>query len=131
MRVLFLLGAGLLLTGCGGDNGPATTAAPGADLYAQNCAMCHLPEGAGMAGMQPALRGDAIVAGDPSLLIRVVLLGPARVLPPNPDYRNVMPAFDRLSDEDLATLLGYVRNQFGGADAVTADEVKAVRAKAD
>jgi mono/diheme cytochrome c family protein len=41
-----------------------------------------------------------------------------------------MPAFDSLSDEDIASILTYVRKTFGkGASAVTPAQVKAQRPK--
>ena len=41
-----------------------------------------------------------------------------------------MPAQDKLSDADLAAVLGYVRQQFGnGASLVEAAEVAALRAQ--
>src|SRR5215471_1561106 len=61
----------------------------GAKLYQQICAACHMPDGTGVSGMQPPLAGSAVVAGDPSVLVRTVLRGPAAVLPANrPKYAN-------------------------------------------
>jgi mono/diheme cytochrome c family protein len=95
----------------------------------ENCASCHQVDGSGVPNMQPALKGDAVVAGDPGQLIQVVLQGPAAVLPANrPHYANAMPPFARLSDEDLAALLTYLRQHEGnGASAVKAKDVAAAR----
>jgi glucose/arabinose dehydrogenase/mono/diheme cytochrome c family protein len=103
--------------------------AAGAKVYMENCASCHQVDGSGVPNMQPALKGDAVVAGDPGQLIQVVLQGPAAVLPANrPHYANAMPPFARLSDEDLAALLTYLRQHEGnGASAVKAKDVAAAR----
>jgi mono/diheme cytochrome c family protein len=119
---------------------PAATASPksaaadtsaGAKLYQQACATCHMPDGSGVSGMQPALVGSKIVMGPSSTMIKVMLLGPDKVLPPRKDLSgNQMPAFDSLSDEDLASIATYVRKTFGkGASAVTPAQVKAQRPK--
>ncbi len=102
----------------------------GAQLYQQVCAACHMPDGAGVPGMQPPLVGSSVVAGDPATLIRVVLQGPAQVLPPNrPKYAVQMPPFAAaFSDIDIADTLTFVRKAFGkGASPVTVAQVKAAR----
>jgi glucose/arabinose dehydrogenase/cytochrome c5 len=112
---------------------PAAAAAdsPGAKLYALACATCHMPDGSGVPNLQPALVGSKVVAGPPATIIKAVLLGPDKVLPKNrPQLGNQMPAFDSLSDEDIAAVLTYVRQTFGkGASAVTPAQVKAQRPK--
>jgi glucose/arabinose dehydrogenase/cytochrome c5 len=87
----------------------------GAQLYQQTCAACHMPDGQGVPGMQPALAGSAVVAGDTATLVRVVLRGPAQVLPANrPKYGVQMPPFAAaLNDADAAEVLTFVRRQFG------------------
>jgi len=102
----------------------------GAQLYQQICAACHMPDGNGVSGMQPPLVGSAVVAGDPATLIRMVLLGPAAVLPANrPKYANLMPPFAAaMNDADIAEVLTFSRRAFGkGASAVTAAQVAAQR----
>ena len=111
----------------------ATTAANqgsrGAEIYQQVCVACHMPDGKGVPGMQAPLVGSQIVAGDPSTLIRVVLKGPAAVLPADRQkYGVVMPPFETYGDADLAAVITYVRATFGSnASTVTADQVKARR----
>jgi mono/diheme cytochrome c family protein len=103
---------------------------PGAKIYRTLCAICHQPDGSGVATMQPRLADDPIVAGDPVTLIKVLLQGPAAALPPGrPRYQNVMPPMAGLSDRDIANVLTFVRKAFGhDASPVTAAEVAAQRA---
>ena len=112
---------------------PATPAAdsPGAKLYAMACATCHMPDGSGVPGLQPALMGSKVVAGPPATVIKVLLLGPEKALPAHKATSgNQMPQFDSLSDEDIASIVTYVRKTFGkGASAVTPAQVKAQRPK--
>jgi glucose/arabinose dehydrogenase/mono/diheme cytochrome c family protein len=111
---------------------PAAAAdSPGAKLYALACATCHMPDGSGVPGLQPALIGSKVVAGPPATVIKVLLLGPEKALPARKATSgNQMPAFDSLSDEEIASIVTYVRKTFGkGASAVTPAQVKAQRPK--
>jgi mono/diheme cytochrome c family protein len=132
-KSLFFLVAGLCLVAvCV----PSQSAAPapeqlvaGEKVYTNTCASCHMVDGSGVANMQPALDGDAVVVGDPNILIRVVLEGPARVLPADrPVFSNTMPPFYQLSDQDIADVLTYIRHQYGSkASAVQTSQVAALR----
>lgn len=110
---------------------PAATAHPrGQAIYAQICAACHMADGSGVTNLQPALLNNATVKGDPVLLIRVLLHGPAAALPADrPKFGNVMPPFAAMyNDQQVADVLSYVREAFGGsASAISAADVGAVR----
>lgn len=110
---------------------PVGADTPGGKLYAQVCAACHMPNGSGVPGMQPALTGSAVVAGDTNRLINVLLQGPAAVLPADREkFSNVMPPFSVLSDADVASVITYLRKNFAPtAPEVTAAQVAAQRAK--
>ena len=105
---------------------------PGAKIYAQICAACHMPNGSGVPNMQPALAGSSVIAGDSDLLINVILKGPAAVLPADrPKFSNVMPPFATVyKDADIASLINYLRANFApSAPKVTPGQVAAQRAK--
>jgi mono/diheme cytochrome c family protein len=80
-----------------------------------------MADGGGVPNMQPPLVGSAVVSGDPIQLIRVLLRGPANVLPADREpYSNTMPAFAQLPDAEIAAVLSHVRKQFGqGASPIT------------
>lgn len=101
----------------------------GGRIYMEVCAACHMPNGSGVPGMQPALAGSAVVSGDPARFLDVLLRGPAVVLPADRDkYSNVMPPFGAYSDADLASVANFVRRNFASnATTVTEKEVTAVR----
>jgi mono/diheme cytochrome c family protein len=99
----------------------------GSKVYLDSCAVCHMTDGSGVPGMQPALDGDPVVGGDPGQLIRLILQGPAKVLPADrPIFSSTMPAFDQLSDQQIADLLTYLREQYGGKASVIKPEQVAV-----
>lgn len=103
---------------------------PGGRIYAQACAACHMPNGSGVPGMQPALAGSRVIAGDSGRLIRLLLLGPAAVLPAEREkFSNEMPPFAAMSDDDLADVVNYLRRSHApGTTMVSAAQVAAERA---
>jgi glucose/arabinose dehydrogenase/mono/diheme cytochrome c family protein len=110
---------------------PVGADTPGGKLYAQVCAACHMPNGSGVPGMQPGLIESAVVAGDTDRLINVLLKGPAVVLPADREkFSSAMPPFSVYSDEDLASVINYLRANFApSAPRVTPQQVSALRSK--
>jgi mono/diheme cytochrome c family protein len=90
----------------------------GARMYRQWCAACHQPDGQGVPGQYPPLLGSEWVVGEPARLKRIVLHG-----------YGLMPAFgDRLDDMQMASVLTYIRNNWGNvAPAITEESVAATR----
>lgn len=104
--------------------------AEGQALYMQTCLACHQADGSGVPGMQPALRADSSVMTDTDRAIEVVLRGiggeePA--VPASGEYAMVMQASAHLSDEQIANLISYIRQEFNGSTPIGPAEVSAVR----
>ncbi len=92
----------------------------GEGLYANVCQGCHMADGRGAVGAAayPSLAGNGklAAAGYPTLVVVNGLRS--------------MPAFGRrMSDEQVAAVVNYVRTHFGNGygDAVSAADVKAAR----
>ncbi|GGB06246.1 alcohol dehydrogenase [Brucella endophytica] len=103
----------------------------GGAIYKDTCSACHQDSGKGAARLFPSLAGSAIVQSvDPTTLIRVVLAGSRGAATSAAPTAPAMPSFAwRLSDEQVASLLTYVRNSWGNAAApVDAAHVKTLRA---
>jgi mono/diheme cytochrome c family protein len=108
----------------------AVSVASGESLYGQHCASCHGQQGTGVGGAFPPLAGAEWVTGDEDTAIRILLHGlQGRIQVDGRTYSNVMPAFGRrLSDEEVAVLLSYIRSAWGNqAEAVSAEDVAVVR----
>ncbi|MFZ6011099.1 MAG: c-type cytochrome [Bacteroidota bacterium] len=103
----------------------------GKALYEQYCLVCHQADGSGVQNLNPPLIKTKWVQGDKSELIRIILKGLDTEIEVDGDiYNNVMPPVDYLSDQEIADVLTYVRNNFSNkASAITAVEVKTLRAK--
>ena len=102
----------------------------GEALFLGNCATCHGADGAGLGkglGSYPSLfHHSSVGAADPRNLITVVLHGVDRKMT---GVNVFMPSFaDALDDRATATLVNYVREQFGnGSTDVTAEDVGRLR----
>jgi mono/diheme cytochrome c family protein len=103
----------------------------GKALYSANCSACHTSTGEGVAGLAPTLANSPIVqSASTDTLLDVVLNGAQAVATDAAPTAPGMPAFGwQLSDEQIAALLTYVRNDWGNAgSAVAASDVHSIRA---
>lgn len=103
---------------------------PGARLYVDNCATCHRTSGHGYPASFPALALNPVVnSDDPTSLIHIVLAGGSTPGTGQAPTQFAMPSFaDRLSDQEIATVLSFVRSSWGNhAPPVTASEVRKLR----
>ena len=100
-------------------------------LYNTFCGTCHQSNGKGARGRMPPLAGTDWVTGNKQRLITVVLNGLQGPLEINGEsYNSVMPPHRFLKDDEIATILTYIRKSFGNqASAVTEEEVRSARAK--
>ncbi len=152
------LAATLLLAACGGEKAastpstdstpvaeqptPAAPAAPttvasadaakGEELFGR-CLACHQANGAGMPGVFPPLAGSEWVTGPASRPIAILIHGlTGEITVKGAKYNSAMMPYGTgapMSDAEVASVLTYVRSNFGNtASAVTADEVAKVRA---
>ncbi len=101
----------------------------GATIYRTYCGTCHQRNGKGASGRFPPLAGTDWVTGDKKRLINIILNGLEGSIEVNGEnYDNLMPQHRFLSDEDIAQVLTYIRQNFGNeATAVSVEEVKQVR----
>jgi cytochrome c oxidase subunit II len=92
----------------------------GKQVYAQNCAACHQPDGTGNPEMgAPAFHTSAIANGPVAAHIQRVLKG-----------KGAMPAWgNMLNDMDIAAVITFERNSFGNhkGDVVKPSDVAAAR----
>ena len=122
-----------------GDNGRAKTQTASADadalnrgrlVYVDQCAGCHMEKGEGLANVFPPIKENTGVhASDPTSLARIVLEGAHSAKTPQKPEGFAMPGFaDKLSDQDIADVLTYIRANFGNrANPVAASKVADVR----
>lgn len=92
----------------------------GEALYANVCQACHMKNGVGAtgAGTYPALASNPNLAASGYPVMMVVA-----------GHRGMPPVGKMMSDDQVATIVNYVRTHFGNnyADAVTAKDVAGAR----
>lgn len=103
----------------------------GRDLYLISCGACHQPHGRGQDGLAPPLLNSDWVLGSPERITRIVLhglQGPIEI--DGQTWELAMPGLGVFEDEQLASVLTYVRREWGHtASAISPEMVSAVRAK--
>ena len=101
----------------------------GEQVYYSYCGTCHQQNGMGASGRFPPLAETDWVTGDKERLIQVVMHGLEGSIEVNGEsYNGHMPQHSFLSDEQIAQVLTYIRQNFGNnAGPISEDEVSAVR----
>jgi cytochrome c oxidase cbb3-type subunit 2 len=105
-----------------GDN--SDSGLDGAALYAANCQSCHQPNGEGLKGAFPPLKGSKIVLDEnPELMVNIIMNGyNAR------EEYGVMPAVgtnNKLKPEEITAIMNHEKSSWGNnARKVTPEEVK-------
>ncbi len=109
----------------------------GVEVYKRACVACHGENGQGVPGAFPPLAENPYLFKDrayPALVVLFGLEGPIEVN--GQSYNGLMPAFAYLSDEEIAAVVAYIRNNFGneklkpeGFEDLTPEEIKALREK--
>ena len=105
----------------------------GEELYLTRCQSCHLADGSGVPGVFPPVNSsNKIVTRDKGRLIRGILGGLSGELEVDGvTYNGIQPPWGgSLSDEQISSLLTYLRNSFDNrASTVTRADVSCVREK--
>lgn len=103
-------------------------AADGAALYASNCQACHQPNGEGLKGAFPPLKGSPIVTNEsPEQMIAIIMKGyEGRVregYPPMP----AIGALNKLTAVQIQAIINHERSSWGNqAPAASLEEVEKV-----
>lgn len=90
-------------------------------LYAQNCASCHQPQGEGLQGAFPPLKGSPIVLGDDlELFVNIILNG----YDARPEYAsmNAVGTNNKLSPEEITAIINHERTSWGNSGRIVSVE---------
>lgn len=95
-------------------------------LYTQNCASCHQPDGEGLKGAFPPLKGSPVVLGnDLEFYVNIIMQG----YDARPEYAvmNAVGTDNNLSPEEVTAIINHERTSWGNnAETVTTEEVKKI-----
>jgi mono/diheme cytochrome c family protein len=115
--------------------GPVDPKVIGKRVFTQNCVVCHQTTGLGVAGQFPPLAGSEWVQGvdwhGDNHLVEILLKGlqgPVQVK--GATFNNAMPTWSQLTDEQIASVLNYIRSEWGNsAPPISPGYVKEIRAR--
>jgi cytochrome c oxidase cbb3-type subunit II len=98
----------------------------GAELYIANCQSCHQPNGEGLKGAFPPLKGSAVVLdNNPELMVNIIMNGYTGRMQ---EGYGAMPAVgtnNNLSAEEVAAIINHEKTSWGNsAKQVSMDEIK-------
>jgi mono/diheme cytochrome c family protein len=103
------------------DQAAAGGGVDGQALYEANCASCHQATGEGVPGAFPPLAGHvpALYNADRSYLINVLLYGlQGEIQVEGETYNGQMPAWQQLSDDEIAAILNHISTAWGNEAAL-------------
>jgi mono/diheme cytochrome c family protein len=102
----------------------------GKTLYSTICASCHLIDGRGQDGLAPPLLDSDWILGSPQASVRIIMYGLSGAISVSGrSYIGEMPGLGALNDEQIASVLTYLRREWGHAAApVDPEVVKSIRA---
>jgi len=106
--------------------------ADGQAVFDSSCAFCHQAGGVGVPGQFPRLAGRvgaiAATAEGRTFLPKILLNGMSgRVTVDEQPILGIMPAFESLSDDDMASVLTYLSGLDHAQVTFTAEEIKKSR----
>lgn len=101
----------------------------GKTLFTAVCATCHQVDGRGLDGLAPPLLDSEWVLGSTERLVRIVLQGVrGQITVLGKVHMGDMPAFGAFDDEQVSSVLTYLRREWGhAATAVDPAHVKKIR----
>ncbi|GJM33283.1 MAG: hypothetical protein DHS20C18_22840 [Saprospiraceae bacterium] len=106
----------------------------GLDLYRTYCSACHGDDGHGIKNLAPPLYRSEFISGPSERLALIILhglQGPLQVDGVQYNFNAAMPGMannPNLSDEDILSIMHFVRNAFSVAEGnLTAKKIKALR----
>ena len=119
-----------------GRGGPPVAVDPvkvGEKLFNANCAQCHQQTGLGQAGQFPPLAGSEYVLENPHRLSHILMRGiQGTIKVKGAVYNNQMPAWNTLKDEQVASILTYIRQAWGNtAPAITKEQIAEARKESE
>lgn len=122
--------AALFITACSRPSAEISTVS-GAEVYEMACAQCHY-DGSGDA-FNPSLRTSPVVKGTPEGLLRVLLQGQQGKSVIDGKLANgVMPSQAYLTDEEIAAVANYVRQEMAGLpSSISASDAARARAASE
>jgi mono/diheme cytochrome c family protein len=115
MKALFIIASMLFLTPFWHqeEDELAESIARGKEVYMNNCIVCHMGKGEGVAKLNPPLAGSDYLFKTPDKAIRAIKYGLQEAIEVNGvKYKGMMPE-PGLENEEIADVMNYISNSWG------------------
>lgn len=116
MKALLIIASMLFLTPFWQNNEEdelAESIARGKEIYLNNCIVCHMGKGEGVAKLNPPLAGSDYLLKMPDKAIRAIKYGLQDAIEVNGvKYKGMMPE-PGLENEEIADVMNYISNTWG------------------
>ncbi|NHO31555.1 c-type cytochrome [Acetobacter sp. LMG 1636] len=108
-----------------------TAGTAGADIYVQQCAICHRNDGGGVARMFPPVAGNpVVVSNDPTSVAHIIVAGGVLPLTNWAPSTVAMPAYQHiLNDQQIADVVNFIRSSWGNkaSSNISAGDIEKLR----
>ena len=103
----------------------------GKKMFSRQCQQCHQSSGEGIAGVYPTLVNSPWLLDDVVRPIKILLNGMnGKIIVLDKEYNGNMPSFGMWSNRDIASVLSYVRSEWGNnAEPIEEDLVFKIRSE--
>lgn len=110
----------------GGGVGGAVALPNGAELYATYCQTCHQPNGEGLPGAFPPLKGSKVVLNDdPSLMVNIIMNGYTGRMSEGFGAMPAVGTLNELTPEQVTAIMNHEKSSWGNsAKKVDLDQIK-------
>lgn len=109
------------------DGGLQQSIKRGETIYQANCSSCHMPQGEGLEGVFPPLAKTDYLKNAKRAISIVVNGQQGEIIVNGNKYNTPMAALPQLSDEEVADVLNYIRNNWGNKNPI----IKTAQVKAE
>lgn len=108
--------------------GKAAEALDGASLYTANCQSCHQPNGEGLPGAFPALKGSKVVLDDnPELMVDIIMNGYSGRIKEGFGPMPPIGTNNNLTADEIAAIMNHEKSSWGNdARKVTVQEIQKI-----
>ncbi len=130
IQLVFMIMGLFILSSSFFQSGTAKSIERGKEVYASYCQNCHMEDGKGTPDVFPPVAKTDYLKKPAKELIKIILEGQSGEIVVNKKtYNGMMPAQAYLTDEQIADVLNYIRNNMGNKipGTITPAQVKALR----
>jgi mono/diheme cytochrome c family protein len=91
----------------------------GKEIYEKNCANCHQKDGKGLQNLYPPIAGSDFLKNKEQVILAIKSGISGEIVVNGKKYNQPMPANNQLQNLDIAEVVTYIYNEWGGEKTIT------------